>query len=107
MKVSHKKGDFDMKVVARKEAPDAISFATMTQKYYYDRKHQPMFLNPGDEVLLRLHKGYDIPATAVTGKKYGQQYAGPFKVVDRVGRLAYRLDISAQFSWGLVLDGTA
>ena len=32
-------------------------------------------------------------ATAVTGRKYGQQYAGPFKILDRVGRLVYRLDI--------------
>ena len=93
VKVSHKKGDFDMKVVARKEATDAISFTTMTQKFYYNHKHQPIFLKPGDEVLLRLHKGYDIPATAVTGRKYGQQYVGPFKVLDRVGCLAYRLDI--------------
>ena len=57
VKVTHKSADFDLKVVARKEASDAISFATMTQKFYYDRKHQPMFFKPGDEVLLRLHKG--------------------------------------------------
>ena len=85
--------DFDTKIIARKEASDAIAFASMTQKFYYDRKHQLMFFRKGDQVLIRLHKGYDIPATALTGKKYGQQYAGPFKIVDRVGRLAYRLEL--------------
>ncbi len=90
---TEKLADFDTKVIARKEASDAIAFASMRQKFYYDRKHQPMFFRKGDEVLLRLHKGYDIPATAVTGKKYGQQYVGPFKILDRIGRLAYRLEL--------------
>ena len=97
VKVSHKGAGFDLKVVARKEAADAISFATMTQKYYYDRKHQPIFFKKDDKVLLHLHKGYDIPATAVTGKKYGAQYVGPFKIIDRVGHLAYRLDLPKQW----------
>ena len=52
-----------------------------------------MFFKLGDKVLLYLYKGYDIPAIAVTGRKYGQQYVGPFKVRDRVGRLVYRLEI--------------
>ena len=89
--------DFDAKVISRKEASDAIAFASMRQKFYYDRKHQPMFFRKGDAVLLRLHKGYDVPATAITGKKYGQQYAGPFTIADRVGRLAYRLELPSHW----------
>nr|AUW31026.1 putative retrotransposable element [Cladonia uncialis subsp. uncialis] len=85
--------DFDTKVIARKEASDAMAFAHMKQKFYYDRKQQPMFFRKDNEVLLRLHKGYDIPATAVTGRKYGQQYVGPFKILDRTGHLAYRLEL--------------
>ncbi|KAI0838859.1 hypothetical protein F5Y06DRAFT_266714 [Hypoxylon sp. FL0890] len=45
-----------------------------------------MFSRKGQRVLLRLHKGYNIPAAAILGKKLGQQYVGPFQIVERVGR---------------------
>ena len=80
---------------ARVEAADAISFAQMSQKFHYDRKHQPMYFKKGDKVLLRLHKGYSIPqpANATKVDKLGQRYVGPFDVVSKVGKQAYRLDI--------------
>ena len=81
------------KHVARLEAADAIAFAQMNSKFHYDRKHQPQFFRRGDYALLRLHRGYNIPTTALTGRKYGLQFVGPFKVLERVGRLAYLLDI--------------
>lgn len=34
-----------------------------------------------------------IPVNDSVTKKPGQQYAGPFKVLRRVGRLAYELEI--------------
>lgn len=49
-----------------------------------------MFFQPGDYALLRLHHGYSIPSAK---KKLGQQYVGHFKVIKKVGRLAYQLDI--------------
>lgn len=76
---------------ARVEAHDAICIAAMSTKMYYDRKHLPKFFNVGDRVLLRLHKGYIIPKAAIIGRKLGQQYVGPFPVVERIGRSAYRL----------------
>ncbi len=81
------------KDVARLEASDAMAFAQMNSKYYYDRKHHPQFFRRGDFALLRLHRGYDIPATALTGRKYGLQFVGPFRILERIGRLAYLLDI--------------
>ena len=79
--------------LARTTASDAIAFAQMSNKFHYDRKHQPMFLKVGDWALLKLHKGYSIPATLGITKKLSQQYVGPFKIVERVGRLAYRLAV--------------
>ena len=81
------------KELVRLEAGDAIAFAQMNAKYQYDRAHHPQFLRAGDWALLRLHHGYDIPANKLTGRKYGQQAVGPFRVLERIGRLAYRLDI--------------
>lgn len=47
--------------------------------------------------MLQLHKGYSILATAGITKKLTQQYIGPFRIVEKVGYLAYRLDIL--FDW--------
>jgi hypothetical protein len=41
--------------------------------------------------MLRLHKGYSIPL--VINTKLAQQYAGPFKILEWIGRLAYRLEL--------------
>ena len=80
-------------VTGRISVKEAIDSAQMSDKFHYDRKHQPMFLKVGDWALLRLHKGYKIPSTAGVTKKLTQQYVGPFEVIERVGRLAYRLEI--------------
>ena len=73
------------------DAKDAIAFATIKMKEYYDRLHQPMFFNVGDMVKLRLHKGYNVPG--ITSHKIGAQFVGPFKVIERIGKLAYRLQL--------------
>ena len=75
----------------RVEVQDAIAFANMSAKHNYDRRHRALDIEAGDYVLLRLHKGYNIPSAK--SKKLSQQYAGPFKVIERIGRMAYRLDI--------------
>ncbi len=79
--------------IARIDAQDAIAWAQANSKFYYDRAHHPQFFREGDHALLRLHHGYDIPANDALDKKIGQQFTGPFRVVERIGRLAYRLDI--------------
>lgn len=83
--------------VGRTTASDAIAFATMSHKHHYDRSHQPLFLKVVEYALLRLHKGYSIPSTLGVTKKFTQQYVGPFKVLEKVGRLAYRLDIPSDW----------
>ena len=52
--------------------------------------------------MLRLYYSYDIPANNVLGKKIRQQYIGSFKVVKRIRRLAYRLDIPPEWRIYLV-----
>ena len=60
-------------------------------KHYYDRRHQQQAYNVGDFVNLRLHRGYRLPG--ITNGKIGQQFAGPFRVIERIGKLAYRLEL--------------
>ena len=78
---------------AHADAADAISFALANQKAHYNRKHQPFFMKVGDWAMLKLYKGYSIPSSAGVTKKLTQQYVGPFRVLEKVGRLAYKLDI--------------
>ena len=77
----------------RKEAKDSVDFAHLAYKENYDRTHQPLFLEVNDLVLLRLHRGYKIPATEGIITKLTQQYVGPFRIIEKVGRLAYRLQV--------------
>ncbi|ESZ92704.1 hypothetical protein SBOR_6916 [Sclerotinia borealis F-4128] len=77
----------------RMEVSDAIDLASMKMKRAYDRFHTPMFFGVGNWVLLRLHKGYNIPSSKKLGKKLSQQYTHPLQIVERVGRLAYKLAI--------------
>ena len=73
------------------DAQDALAFASLRMKDYYDAKHKPIFFNVGDLVHLRLHRGYQM--AGVQSRKLGQQFAGPFQIVERIGRLAYRLKL--------------
>ena len=70
---------------------DTIAFIQMRSKFYYDQTHLPLRLEVGQYALLRLYKGYHIPS--VTSRKLGAQRVGPFKVLEKVGRLAYRLKL--------------
>ncbi|KAI0997351.1 hypothetical protein K3495_g10832 [Podosphaera aphanis] len=75
------------------DAKDAIEFAAMRMKEYYDRKHQPRFFDVGDWVMIRLHHGYTLPALKGLSPKIQRQFVGPFQVAERIGRLAYRLKL--------------
>ncbi len=80
-------------LAARADAAKAVSFAVLNQKVTYDRNDQPLFMKVEEWAMLWLHKGYSIPVTAGVTKKLTQQYVGPFRIVEKVGRLAYRLDV--------------
>ncbi|KAL3428067.1 hypothetical protein PVAG01_01576 [Phlyctema vagabunda] len=77
--------------IARIEAADAVDFAKMMMKSQYDRRHTPAFMKVGEYAAIKLHHGYKLPA--VKSKKLGQQYTRPFKIIEKIGRLAYRLAI--------------
>lgn len=47
--------------------------------------------------MLRLHKGYSIPQSTLLGRKFGPQFAGPFRVLEHISQAAYRVDFPS--SW--------
>jgi hypothetical protein len=79
----------------RKEARDALLFAQTKMSIYYDKKREDVTFKIGDLVYIKLAKfaqsGYTLPND--TSKKLSQQKVGPFKILQTVGRLAYKLDI--------------
>lgn len=52
-----------------------------------------MFFELGDYILLRLHSGFNVTDISWNSKLL-QQFAGPFKVLEKTGRLAYQLELS-------------
>ncbi len=51
----------------------------------------------GDWAILKLHKDYSIPFSVKITKKLTQQYIGPFQIIKKVGRLAYKLDVPSDW----------
>lgn len=77
----------------RLDAEEALKYASMRMKWYYDQQHRPISFEPGDKVFVKLHKGYALPTTKTVGPKFSQQYAGPYTVLQKIGRHAYRIDL--------------
>ena len=78
-------------IPAKIDAADAIAYTAIKMKAYYDQRHQQQAYNIGDFVNLRLHRGYKLPG--ILNGKIGQQFAGPFRVIEKIGKLAYRLEL--------------
>ena len=68
-----------------------MAFSTALSKIRYDSLHKMKRFKSGDRVFLRLHHGYTLPD--VTNRKLSNQRAGPFKVVRKIGYLAYELEL--------------
>ena len=77
--------------ITRQNASDVIVFGQMNAKFHYDRKHESMFMKQKDVALIKLHKNYNI--FSAISKKYDQQFVESFAIIEKIGRLAYRLDI--------------
>lgn len=78
------------------DAIDTILFALANQKVYYDQKYQCLFIKIGDWAMLRLQKGYSISSSVGVTKKLIQQYVSSFLILERVGHLTYKLNVSSK-----------
>ncbi|KAK7961166.1 hypothetical protein PG988_012380 [Apiospora saccharicola] len=86
-------GQVDLEATRRiyqQEARDALDYAADTMKLQYDSTRRYHEFNVGDEVYLKLHKGYKLPGN--NPRKWSQQRVGPFTIVKKVGPLAYELN---------------
>jgi hypothetical protein len=80
----------------RQEARDAIVYAQTKMAMYYDKNHQPLSMAIGNLAYVNLQKdigkpGYKLPIDSST--KLGPRRVGPFKILRKIGKLTYELDI--------------
>ncbi|GJR15685.1 putative reverse transcriptase domain-containing protein [Tanacetum coccineum] len=66
------------------------------QKSYADRKRKPMEFEVGDRVMLKVSPWKGVVRFGKRGK-LNPRYVGPFKVLAKVGKVAYRLELPQEF----------
>lgn len=70
---------------------EAISFVNAKVKIYYDIKHKSLLLNSKNETFIRFHHEYKL--SKQINKKLKNQKCDPFKVLRRVKKLAYEMNL--------------
>nr|GFA55232.1 reverse transcriptase domain-containing protein [Tanacetum cinerariifolium] len=74
-----------------------IQAARDRQKSYADLKRKPVEFQVGDKVMLKVSPWKGVVRFGKRGK-LNPRYVGPFKVVARVGSVAYKLDLPEELS---------
>jgi len=78
------------------EIRERLLHAQDHMKHYYDQGHRDMVLEVGDWAWLRLHH---CSAAGIVDKNAGKlapRFYGPYQVLERVGSVAYRLQLPAR-----------
>ncbi|GJU39889.1 putative reverse transcriptase domain-containing protein [Tanacetum coccineum] len=74
-----------------------IQAARDRQKSYADLKHKPMEFHVGDRVMLKVSPWKGVVRFGKRGK-LNPIYVGPFKVLEKVGAVAYKLELPQELS---------
>ncbi|GKF39280.1 hypothetical protein Tco_0119341, partial [Tanacetum coccineum] len=72
-------------------------FVGLRQKSYADRRRKPLEFEVGDKVMLKVSPWKGVIRFSKRGK-LNPRYIGPFKIIAKVGTLAYRLELPEQLS---------
>lgn len=72
---------------------EAIELAQNRYKQYADRQRQDATLQVGDSVFLKLQPYRQLSVAVRRHLKLAHKYYGPYKVVEKVGNVAYKLEL--------------
>lgn len=80
------------------EIRERLLLAQDTMKLQHDKKRREVVLAVGDWAWLRLHHRSAAGITAGAASKLGPKYYGPYRVLERIGEVAYRLQLPETIS---------
>ncbi|GJW49228.1 putative reverse transcriptase domain-containing protein [Tanacetum coccineum] len=86
-----------LKDMLRACAIDFGKAARDRQKSYADLKRKPMEFQVGDKVMLKVSPWKGVARFGKWGK-LNPRYVGPFKVLEKVGEVAYKLELPEELS---------
>ncbi|GKE54063.1 hypothetical protein Tco_1489219, partial [Tanacetum coccineum] len=76
---------------------DRLQAARDRQKSYADNRHKPLEFEVGDRVMLEVSPWKGVVYFGKKGK-LASRYVGPFKILERIGTVAYRLRLPEELS---------
>ncbi|GKF47378.1 putative reverse transcriptase domain-containing protein, partial [Tanacetum coccineum] len=82
------------KIIQRKQR---IQTARDRQKSYADKKHKPIDFQVGDKVMLKVSPWKGVVHFGKWGK-LNPRYVGPFKVLEKVRAVTYKLELPQELS---------
>jgi hypothetical protein len=74
-----------------------LKVAQSQQKSYADKRRRPLVFKVGDYVYLKVSPMKGVNQFGVKGK-LTPRYIGPFQIIERCGKVAYRLNLLEQLS---------
>jgi len=75
------------------EIRERLILAQDTMREHQNKKRRHVEFAVGDWVLLRLHQRTAVGITSASPSKLAPRYFGPYQVVERLGTVAYRLQL--------------
>ncbi|GJV55631.1 hypothetical protein Tco_1456636 [Tanacetum coccineum] len=76
---------------------DRLKAARDRQKSYADKRRKPLEFSVGDYVLLKVSPWKGVVRFGKKGK-LAPRFVGPFKIIEKVGPVAYRLDLPEELN---------
>ncbi|KAD6454819.1 hypothetical protein E3N88_09525 [Mikania micrantha] len=76
---------------------DNLLVARSRQKSYADKRRKPLEFQVGDMVLLKVSPWKGVVRFGKKGK-LAPRYVVPFKILERIGKMAYKLDLPLELS---------
>ena len=74
-----------------------LKLLAIVKKSYTDNRHRPLKFQIGDQVMLKVSPWKGIFRFGKRGK-LSPRFVGPFKILERIGSVAYRLELPPELS---------